>query len=110
MVAALAGDDVEREAGDTIRDAESDLYGQMIDEVEPLPGARDALVALAGGGRAVVLATSSKPEEADHYVDLLGVRDVITGCVTGGDVDATKPAPDLVEAGLRPGRRRARRS
>ena len=100
MVAALAGDDVEREAGDAIRSAEGDLYGAMIDEVEPLPGARDALVALARGGRPVVLATSSKPEEAEHYVDLLGARDVITACVTGADVDATKPEPDVIEAGL----------
>ena len=99
MVAALAGDEVERAAGDAIRDSEGRFYGEMIDEVEPLPAARDALFALAGGGRAVVLVTSAKPEEAAHYVDLLDARDVVTACVTGADVDATKPEPDLVEAG-----------
>ena len=101
MVAALAGDDLEREAGDAVRDDESRLYAELIGEVEPLPGARDGLIALAEGGRAVVLVSSSKPDEADHYLDLLGARDVITACVTGEDVDATKPEPDLVEAGVR---------
>ena len=101
MVAELAGNDVEREAGDAIREAEGRLYAEMIDEVEPLPDARDALIALGAGGRAVVLVSSSKPEEADHYLDLLGARDLITACVTSGDVEATKPEPDLVEAGRR---------
>ena len=101
MVAALAGDEVERAAGDAIRSAEGRFYGEMIDEVEPLPGARDALLALAGEGRVVVLVTSAKPEEAEHYLDLLDARDVVSACVTGADVDATKPDPDLVEAGRR---------
>ena len=69
LVAELAGDDVEREAGDAIREAEGRLYMEMIDEVEPLPDARDALIALGRGGRAVVLASSSKPEEADRYLE-----------------------------------------
>lgn len=73
----------------------------MIDEIEPLPRARDALIALAGGGRAVVLTTSAKPEEADHYLDLLDAGDAISARVTSDDVDATKPEPDLVEAGRR---------
>ena len=101
MVAALAGDEVERAAGDAIRSAEGRFYEEMIDEVEPLPGARDALLALAREGRVVVLVTSAKPEEAEHYLDLLDARDVVSACVTGADVDATKPDPDLVEAGRR---------
>src|SRR5689334_12390021 len=40
LVAALAGDDVENEKGDDIRDAEKVLYMAMIHEVRPLPGAR----------------------------------------------------------------------
>src|SRR5256885_2325309 len=40
VVAALAGDDVEREQGDEIRAAEKALYLVFIEEVEPLEGAR----------------------------------------------------------------------
>lgn len=35
VVAALAGDDVERERGDDIRAAETALYLALIEEVEP---------------------------------------------------------------------------
>lgn len=103
IVAALAGDDVERDRGDEARAAEARIFGTMIDEVVPLPGARDALTALAGAARGVVLASSARAEEVEHHVDLLGVRDIVDGWTTAADVDRTKPAPDLIDAARRVG-------
>jgi HAD superfamily hydrolase (TIGR01509 family) len=100
LVAAVAGDEVERRAGDAVRAAEKDIYMDLIDEVSPLPGARELLRALAEGGRRVVLASSAKAEEADRYVDALGARGVVTGWTTSADVERTKPAPHLVRAAL----------
>ena len=100
LVTAAAGKDVERRHGDAIREAEAALFREMIDEVEPLPDARRLLEDLAGRARHVVLASSAKPDEAEHYVDLLGARDLVDGWTTSEDVDATKPEPDLIEAGL----------
>ena len=42
LVAALCGDEVEERQGEDIRAAEKALYMAIIDEVEPLHGARDA--------------------------------------------------------------------
>jgi HAD superfamily hydrolase (TIGR01549 family) len=100
LVAAVAGEEVEREHGDAIRDAEKRLYGEMIDEVVPLEGARELIEALCDRGHAVVLASSAKQEEVDHYLDLLAARDLVDGWTTSADVDATKPEPDLVAAAL----------
>jgi HAD superfamily hydrolase (TIGR01549 family) len=100
LVAALAGDEVERESGDDIRDAEGPLYNEMIEEVEPFEGAKDLVRELSADGRPVVLASSAKSDEVDHYLDLLEARDVVTGWTTSADVEQTKPEPDLVEAGL----------
>ena len=36
----------------------------------------------------------------DHYLDLLGVRDMVDGWTTSDDVEATKPEPDLVQAAI----------
>jgi phosphoglycolate phosphatase-like HAD superfamily hydrolase len=47
-----------------------------------------------------VLASSAKPDEVDHYLDLLDARELADGWTTSGDVDATKPEPDLVRAGI----------
>jgi HAD superfamily hydrolase (TIGR01549 family) len=100
LVEAVAGADVERRIGDDVRAAESELYGELIDEVELIPGARELLRALADGGRTVVLASSAKEHEVDRYLDMLGARELVRGWTTSADVEATKPEPDLVVAAL----------
>jgi HAD superfamily hydrolase (TIGR01509 family) len=100
LVATLAGDEVEEEQGDDIRTAEKTLYLALIDETEPLAGARDLIVELKDRGQTVVLASSAKGHELDHYLDLLDARDLADGWTSASDVDATKPEPDLVHAAL----------
>jgi HAD superfamily hydrolase (TIGR01509 family) len=100
MIAALLGDEVEERKGDAIRDAEKGLYFDLIDEVRPLEGSRDLIVDLKRGGSAVVLASSAKPDEVDHYLDLLDARDLADAWTTSGDVERTKPYPDLVNSAL----------
>ena len=100
LVGALCGERVEEEKGDDIRSAETALYMAMIEEVEPLHGARELIVDLKESGHPVVLASSAKQQEVDHYLDLLDARDLADGWTTSADVDATKPDPDLVVAAL----------
>ncbi|HWH45954.1 MAG TPA: HAD family hydrolase [Thermoleophilaceae bacterium] len=100
LVAALAGDEAERDLGDAIRESESEAYAELIGEVEPLDGARELIAELKRRGHAVVLASSAKEGEVEHYVDLLGARDLADAWTTSADVDATKPAPDLVRSAL----------
>ncbi len=100
LVDAVAGQGVEREKGDAIREAESRIYMELIDEVEPFQGARELLADLKDRGRVVVLASSAKEDEVGHYLDLLDARELADGWTTSADVDATKPEPDLVRAAL----------
>jgi phosphoglycolate phosphatase-like HAD superfamily hydrolase len=100
MVPSLCGDRVERDLGDDIRAAEKDLYGELIGEVEAMDGARELIAELGERGHSVALASSAKPEEVEHYVELLDARELADGWTTQADVDATKPAPDLVQAAL----------
>jgi HAD superfamily hydrolase (TIGR01549 family) len=100
LVDAVAGYGVERENGDDIREAEGELYMQLIDEVAPFEGARELIVELKRRGHAVVLSSSAKQDEVDRYLDLLDVREVADGWTTSADVEATKPEPDLVRAAL----------
>lgn len=72
----------------------------MLPEVRPLPGARALLRTLAERWR-VVLASSSKAPEAEHYVDLLQARGVVHAWTTSADVEVTKPHPELIEAAVR---------
>jgi HAD superfamily hydrolase (TIGR01509 family) len=100
LVASLIGEEADEEHGESIRDAEKQAYMDLIDEVAPLEGARELIVALKERGHTVILASSAKADEADHYVDLLVVRDLVDGWTTSADVEQTKPQPDLVLAAL----------
>jgi HAD superfamily hydrolase (TIGR01509 family) len=98
LVGALAGEQVEDEKGDDIRTAEKALYLALIEEVEPMAGARDLLVDLRERGHMIVLASSAKADEVEHYLDLLDARELADDWTTSADVEATKPEPDLVHA------------
>jgi len=100
FVAAVCGDEVEREHGDALRDAHSELYGELIDEVAPLDGARELIEDLKRRGQAVVLASSANEDEVEHYLDLLDARELADAWTTSDDVEQTKPEPDLVVAAV----------
>jgi phosphoglycolate phosphatase-like HAD superfamily hydrolase len=100
LVPALIGDERNEKLGEAIRNAEKDLYGELIDEIEPVDGARDLIVKLSELGHFVVLASSAKKEEVEHYLDLLDVEDDVDAWTSSADVDATKPEPDLVQVAL----------
>jgi HAD superfamily hydrolase (TIGR01509 family) len=100
VVAALAGDDVEEEKGDDIRDAEKKVYSELIGEVEPFEGSRGLIETLKERGHTVVLASSAKEDEVDHYLDLLDARSLADAWTTSADVEATKPQPDLVQSAI----------
>jgi HAD superfamily hydrolase (TIGR01509 family) len=100
LVPSLTDEATDEEKGDDIRSAEKALYMALIPEVEPVEEAREFVVELKERGHTVVLASSAKPDEVEHYLDLLDVRDLADAWTTSGDVKATKPQPDLVKAAM----------
>jgi HAD superfamily hydrolase (TIGR01549 family) len=100
IVSALCGDDLERRQGDAIREEEGERYMELIDEVRPFGGARRLIDTLRERGHAVVLASSAKSHEVDHYLELLDAREAVDGWTTSADVEKTKPHPDLVAAAV----------
>ena len=100
LVEALTDESTEERLGDQLRDTEKQRYFELIDEVEPMDGARRLIEQLKRRGHTVVLASSAKAEEVDHYLDLLRARELADGWTTSADVEETKPEPDLVKAAL----------
>jgi HAD superfamily hydrolase (TIGR01549 family) len=100
LVAALAGDEVEERLGDSVRDAESELYRELIDEVQVMEGSRKLIEELKQAGNVVVLASSAKDWEVEHYLELLDAKELVDAWTTSADVERTKPQPDLVHAAL----------
>ena len=100
LVASLVSEAFDAEQGDDVRAAEKALYLSLIVEVQPLEGARELITDLRERGHAVVLASSAKAQEVDHYLDLLDARELVDGWTTSADVERTKPEPDLVAAAV----------
>jgi phosphoglycolate phosphatase-like HAD superfamily hydrolase len=65
-----------------------------------MPGARELVRTLSGEGWVVVLASSAKRQEIDHYLGILDVSDAIQSATSSADVERTKPHPDLIEAAV----------
>jgi HAD superfamily hydrolase (TIGR01509 family) len=100
LVAAVAGERAEAEHGDALRTAHDVLYLAVIQTTSVFDGSRELLVDLKERGWRIVLASSAKQQEVDHYLDLLDARDLADGWTTATDVENTKPEPDLVVAAL----------
>jgi HAD superfamily hydrolase (TIGR01549 family) len=100
LVAAVAGKRVEDRQGDSLRAAETALYADLIGEVQPFADARRLLELLDGRGHRLVLASSGKRDEVEHYLDLLDARDLVEAWTTSADVERTKPDPDLVQVAM----------
>src|SRR5688500_18896012 len=97
LVAALGGDDVEARIGDQARERWVQEADPLLAEVALLPGSRELILALEERGHRVVLASSGKPHHVERSLAMLDVRDVVDGWTTSEDVEATKPAPDLLQ-------------
>ncbi len=100
LVAAVAGDDVEQRLGEDVRDAEAEEYKELIGEVRTMEGSRELIEELKQRDNVVVLASSAKDWEVEHYIELLGAAELVDAWTTSADVEQTKPEPDLIKAAL----------
>ncbi|MER7983320.1 HAD family hydrolase [Streptomyces sp. NPDC095817] len=101
LVTAVGGEELERRVGDRARKQQSKEVDALLEEMEPLPGARDLLVAIKQRGHRLVLASSAQQRHADVFLDKLDARDLVDAWTTSADVEASKPAPDLLHVALK---------
>jgi HAD superfamily hydrolase (TIGR01509 family) len=90
-----------------LRAAHSALYSTYWSRLRPLRGATDLLRACKKRGLTVVLASSADEPEFNALRAALDAEDAIDEATFAGDVESSKPAPDLVQvaldkAGVRP--------
>jgi HAD superfamily hydrolase (TIGR01549 family) len=85
---------------EAIEETRAHRYAELIGEVQAFEGAHELIEDLKERDIVVVLASSSPEEELDHYLRLLHARELADAWTTKDDVEATKPAPDLVRAAL----------
>ncbi|MFB8000358.1 HAD family hydrolase [Streptomyces sp. NPDC056002] len=100
LLETLLGKDRDPTGDDRISTSHDALYGQYWSRLTPLEGAADLLRACAERGWRVVLASSASGTEAEVMLEALDAGDAILAVTSSDDVDASKPAPDLVHQAL----------
>jgi HAD superfamily hydrolase (TIGR01549 family) len=100
LVRAVGGEDLERRAGDQARERQGREVDALLEEMAPLPGARDLLAAIKERGHRLVLASSGSERHVDVFLDKLDARGIADDWTSSADVEASKPAPDLLQLAL----------
>ena len=100
LVAHVAGQDVEERLGEQLRSAWEQEFNPLIAEVSAFAGAHELLVEVKARGLRLVLASSGKSEHTRHFLDLLDATEIADAWTTSDDVEASKPAPDLVSVAV----------
>ncbi len=72
LVPEIAGQETEERHGEALRDAWTEEFDALIDEVQPFDGARDLLVEVKRRGFRLVLASSGKKQHVERFLDLIG--------------------------------------
>ena len=100
LVAHVAGQDVEERLGEELRSAWEEEFNQLVPEVSAFAGARELLAEVKSRGLRLVLASSGKRRHTEAFLDLLDGKDIADAWTTSDDVEASKPAPDLVSVAM----------
>lgn len=85
---------------DAVVEGHEQRWGELRPRMAPFHRAADLLRACADRGLRVVLATSGSPEDVDDFRGKLDADDAVHAVVNSGDVERSKPAPDIVLAAL----------
>ncbi len=100
LVSHVAGEQVEDQHGDKLRAAWREEFEPMLPEIAAFADAVPLLTAVKERGLTLVLASSGAPDHVAAYLNLIDGQRLADASTTGQDVQATKPAPDLVQAAL----------
>jgi phosphoglycolate phosphatase-like HAD superfamily hydrolase len=68
--------------------------------VRPFSGVPELLERVRRGGLTVAVASSSKKEELEKYLEIAGVAKLVEVATTSDDAERSKPAPDIFESAL----------
>jgi phosphoglycolate phosphatase-like HAD superfamily hydrolase len=100
LVPALLPEEPE-DLQDRIAQAHGRIFAAAyLDHVKPFADASALVGQCATAGLKVVLASSAKAEELDHYVELLDIGRFLSAATSIDDVETSKPAPDIFATAL----------
>ena len=90
-----------------------DSYGKQLEEdrqmffkdeyyhhLKAFPMVRELFERIIADGKKIVLASSAKKDELDHYEELANIKDLIGASTSADDAERSKPHPDIFQAAM----------
>jgi len=100
LLAAVAHVNEHSELGQAITLRKKAIFETLLPGLQPTLGARALLEYLRDRGVTVVIATSADDREMSALLQRAGVSDLVPARTSKGDVQESKPDPDIVQAAL----------
>ncbi len=79
------------------------LFDKYIPQITAANGSRNLILKMQKSGLHLVVASSASSEELEIMLKIAQVDDLLSEVTTSDDAEASKPAPDIVEAALNKG-------
>ena len=101
LLPALLGVEKSSDAGQRLTARKAEIFrGEILVRLRPTPGARPLLERFRNDGLSLVVATSATRADLRALLKQAGVHDLLDldAATSASEVDASKPAPDVVEA------------
>lgn len=95
LVATLVG-----APDESLVDAHAANWAPLRERCRPFHQVPELIRTCAAGGLEVVYCTSGSPDDVEDFRRKIGCDDVVAAVVDSGDVEQSKPAPDIVRAAL----------
>src|SRR3954470_21834885 len=97
----LTGLQEDSEQGELMKERRGKIFRERyLSGCRPFPGARELLQRIQEEGMMLVVATSASKDDVAALLKAAGVDDLIEAKASSSDAEASKPAPDIVEAAL----------
>ena len=101
LLPVFLGETERNDHGEALESRRSDiLKGTYLPTIKPFPAVRDLMQRLIERGTKIVLASSAKSSELQHYKKIANIEDLITTETTSDDAEKSKPHPDIFQAAL----------
>jgi HAD superfamily hydrolase (TIGR01509 family) len=102
LIPSLTGFADDTREGKAIVERKKGIFEERyLPDLKPTPGARALLERLLADGLTLVVATSAGGDEMQGLLEQAGVDDLIHGATSSGDVDKSKPDPDVIGAAIK---------
>ncbi|MDZ8028295.1 MAG: HAD family hydrolase [Nostoc sp. DedQUE11] len=80
------------------------LFDKYIPQITAANGSRNLILKMQKAGLHLVVASSASSEELEIMLKIAQVDDLLSEVTTSDDAEASKPAPDIVQAALEKGK------